>query len=184
VDFLRPRAIPALIAALGFCLHASADCSSLDGTYQFGAAGSQHTLDDLTLSPARRKLYRVDAPGTAPGTLNPTQALRMAKRTTLAVKASLTYSSAGTNLRFVDASGATLAEMGIDMPVRWKCDGQHLWRGSERTAGLGDAIRTEKVEEILERNAAGDLVYRETVTVIDPPGGKPAVSSARFPAAH
>jgi hypothetical protein len=65
---------------------------------------------------------------------------------------------------------------------KWACKGEHLERSTERAAGLGDSIRTEKVTETIERNARGELVYRQVVTVLDPKGVKPTEQTAVFPA--
>ncbi|HEX7558365.1 MAG TPA: hypothetical protein VF386_04165 [Usitatibacter sp.] len=184
MDLLRSRAVPALIAAL--CVPAvagAADCSALEGTYRFESVGpgESRPLSDLTRGPGANKLYRIDAKGSAPGGLNPTQTMRRPKTTLLASTAALIHSAGRTRFRFMDPAGATLVEMGIDDPVQWTCKASRLERSAERTAGLGNVIRTEKVDEVLERNQAGDLVYLETVTVVDPPGAKPVRREARFP---
>jgi hypothetical protein len=82
----------------------------------------------------------------------------------------------------MDAAGKTLAETTINDTGRWACKGDRLERSKERTAGLGDAIRIEKVAETFSRNPAGDLVLRESVTIVDQPAAKPKVTEARFPA--
>ena len=187
MDFLGPRAIPALIAAAS--LHplaaGAADCAALDGTYRYESAAtagaSPRYLSDLTLGPERRKLFQMDA-RSSPGSLNPAQTLQRPKVIHLAATATVKHVGSGASLRFMDASGRQLAEMGIDATGRWTCKDARLERRSERTAGLGDVIRTERVEEALERNGAGDLVYRQAVMIVDPPGGKPVSSEARFPA--
>jgi hypothetical protein len=187
LDLLRSRAVPALIAAL--CLPAlagAADCSALEGTYRFTSVGpgQSRQLSDLTFGPEVNKLYRIDAKGSAPGPLNSTQTIRRPKTTLLASTATLIHSAGRTRFRFMDPAGATLAEMGIDAPVRWTCTAGRLERSVERTAGLGNVIRTEKVAEVLWRTEAGDLVYLETLTVIDPPGAKPVRREATFPRAR
>jgi hypothetical protein len=184
VDLLSSRAVPALIAAL--CVPAfagAADCSALEGTYRFKSVGpgESRQLSDLTFGREVNKLYRLDAQGSAPGALNPTQPIRRPKTTLLASTVAVTHSAGRTRFRFMDSAGATLVEMGIDAPVRWTCNADRLERSVERTAGLGNAIRTERVVEVLSRTDAGDLLYLETVTVIDPPGAKPIRHEARFP---
>ena len=183
MDFLRPRAIPALIAALALPC-AAADCAPLQGTYRFSAASGDAKLSDLTLSRERSKLFRVDDKGTGPSSFGGGQVIQRRRVTPIAESAALTHSAKGTRLRYMDAAGKTLAETGIDDTGRWACRGNHLERSRERTAGLGDEIRSEKVVETLERNAGGDLVLRETVTVLKPPGSKPKVTESRFPAAR
>jgi hypothetical protein len=185
MDLLRPRAIPALIAALA-CASAAADCASLGGTYRYKSAGPGEpiSLSVLTLSKERTKLFRVDDKGTGPGALaGGSEPIRARKVTPLAETATLIHTSKDTRLRFIDASGKALAEMTINDTGRWSCKGNHLERTKERTAGLGEAIRTEKVVETLERDAKGDLILRTTVTVVDAPV-KPKVTEARFPAAR
>ena len=184
MDLLRPRAIPALIAALA-CTCAAADCASLQGTYRYKSAGPGEpvSLSVLTLSKERSKLFRVEDKGTGPGSLSGgATAIRPPKMTPLAETATLIHSAKDTRLRFMDASGKVLAEMTINDTGRWACKDKHLERSRERTAGLGDAIRTEKVVETLEGNAAGDLVLKTAVTVVSPPGPAPKVVEARFPA--
>jgi len=183
MDLLRPRAIPALIAALALPC-AAADCSTLAGTYRFKSAGPamDAKLSDLSMSRERSKLYRVEEKGSGPGALSGGNLIQRPKTIPLAETVALTYTAKDTRLKFMDAAGKVLAEMTINDTGRWACKGDRLERTKERTSGLGDAIRTEKVTETLERNAAGDLVLRETVTVIGSPGAKPRVTEARFPA--
>jgi hypothetical protein len=54
-----------------------------------------------------------------------------------------------------------------------------LARSFEHLAGLGDAIRTERVEEALERDGAGNLVHRQSIKVAEGPG-RSRVVEARF----
>ena len=187
MDFLRPRAIPALIAALALpCGSAAADCASLQATYRYKSAGPGEpvSLSVLTLSKERSKLFRVDEKGSAPGSIAGGTLIRPPKMTPLAETATLIHSAKDTRLRFMDASGKVLAEMTVNDTGRWACKGKHLERSRSRTAGLGDAIRTEKVVETLERNDAGDLVLKTAVTIVSPPGPAPKVVEARFPAAR
>jgi hypothetical protein len=184
VDLLRPRAIPALIAVLALPC-AAADCATVQGTYRYKSAGAGESisLSVLTLSKERSKLFRVDDKGTAPGSLTGgATAIRPPRTTPLAETATLTHSAKDTRLRFMDASGKVLAEMTINDTGRWTCKGTHLERSRSRTAGLGDDIRSEKVVETLERNDAGDLLLKTTVTVVSPPGKPAKVVEARFPA--
>ena len=185
MDLLRPRAIPALIAALALPC-AAADCSTLAGTYRFKSAGPamDAKLSDLSMSRERSKLYRVEEKGSGPGALSGGNLIQRPKTIPLAETVALTYSAKDTRLRFMDASGKVLAEMTVNDTGRWACKGKHLERSRSRTAGLGDAIRTEKVVETLERNDAGDLVLKTAVTIVSPPGPAPKVVEARFPAAR
>ena len=184
MDLLRPRAIPALIAALA-CASAAADCASVQGTYRYKSAGTGESvsLSVLTLSKERSKLFRVDDKGTGPGSLGGGTMIRPPKTTPLAETATLIHTAKDTRLRFMDAAGKVLAEMSINDTGRWACKDKHLERSRERTAGLGDAIRTEKVVETLERNDAGDLLLKTSVTILTPPGqASPKGVEARFPA--
>ena len=188
MDVVRSRAIPALIAAAFSANAAALECGALEGTYQFNsiapAAGeSPDTLAGFASGKGRDKLYRVDAPGSK-GALSPGRPIQRPRTTPLAVKATLKRSAKGTAFVFLDATGTTLVELSIDDAKPWTCRGDHLERRSERMAGLGDSIRTERIDEVIERNAAGDLVHRETVTVLDPKGIKPSVREARFPSAR
>ena len=181
MDLLGSRAIPALIAALALPC-AAADCASLHGTYRFKAAAGEGKLSDLSQSRERSKLFRVEDKGTAPGSFAGGQTIQRPRMTPLAQTATLLHSASDTRLRFMDASGKTLAEMTINDTGRWTCRGERLERHKERTAGIGDVIRTEKVVETLERNAAGELVYREAITVAGAQGAAPKVNEARFAA--
>ena len=185
MDFLRPRAIPALIAALALPC-AAADCTTLAGTYRFKSAGPamDAKLSDLSMSRERSKLYRVEEKGSGPGALSGGNLIQRPKTIPLAETVALTYTAKDTRLKFMDAAGKPLAEMTINDTGRWSCKGTRLERAKERTAGLADMIRTEKVLESLERNAQGDLVYREAVSVVGAKQAAPKVTEARFPAAR
>jgi hypothetical protein len=168
-----------MLAALGaaLCLSSSllahADCSKLDGKYRFESAATSEServdLSVLTVGPERRKLFRYEG-GSTGGGLSSTQPRTRPKVTALATSATLTYAPKNTRLRFIDAEGKVLAELPIDAPDPWACVGNRLERRFERMGGLGNAIRTERIEEVLERNAAGNLVHRETTTIIE--GGR------------
>ena len=183
MDFLGPRAIPALIAALALPC-AAADCSTLAGTYRFKSAGPamDAKLSDLSMSRERSKLYRVEEKGSGPGALSGGNLIQRPKTIPLAETVALTYTAKDTRLKFMDAAGKPLAEMTINDTGRWSCKASHLERRKERTAGLGDMIRTEKVVETLERNAQGDLVYKEAASVVGAKDAAPKITEARFPA--
>jgi hypothetical protein len=188
MDLVRARAIPALILGCGPALAAAADCASLNGTYREEAAAvagaEPQYLSNLTMDRGRTKLFRVESPGSKPGGLAPSAPLQRPKVAHLAVKGTLTYAPKKSRVRFEDAQGMVLAELGIDGFDPWDCVDGRLLRKSERTSGLGDAVRTERIQETLERNAAGELVYRETRSFVDGPAAKPRVTEARFPAAR
>ena len=182
MDLFRPRAIPALIAALA-ATGAHAACEALDGTYRYEAAalvdGRPRYLSDLTLGPERRRLMRSE--GTtrgAPGFSSSEPRARQ-KVTHLATTGRLAAVARGGTIEFRDSAGKVLATIGIG--EGWSCKGESLERQAERTAGLGDNIRTERLQERLSK-VGGDLVYTETVTTIEPAGGKPKKTETRFAA--
>jgi hypothetical protein len=181
MDLFRTRAIPALIAALA-ALPSHAACEALNGTYRYDAAalvdGRPRYLSDLTLGPERRKLMKTEAPTKAEG-LGATQPRSRPKVTHLAAAGTLEAVARGATIEFRDAQGKALVRMGIG--EGWTCKGNALERNAERTAGLGDNIRTERARETLSK-AGADLVYAETVTVIEPAGAKPRYTEVRFAA--
>jgi hypothetical protein len=186
VDFFRSRAIPALIASLCvFAAQAAVDCASLEGTFAFAATKPAapgeppETLADFTTGKERSKLYRMDS---TLASWKESGLSRHPVSSALATKAALKRAPTKTTLQFMDAQGKVLAELGIDELGRWSCKGGNLERRSERTAGVGNVIRTERVDEALERNPAGDLVHRTTVTVLEPKGIKPSSRESVFPA--
>ena len=174
MDFVRTRAIPALIAAS--ILHAgpaAADCAALQGVYRYDAVSSGErdaTLGDLVIGRDRMKLMRVDRAGTAPDSLAPTQAITAPKVTQLARRAELIVTADANHMRFFDAGGKELVNASIDQPDPFKCEGARLVRVAERTSGVANEIRVERIEEVLEVNAKGELVHRESFTVIEGPG--------------
>ena len=185
MDLFRTRAIPALIAAaLALPCAAADDCKALNGTYQDQSAaprnGVTEHLSNFVMGKEKGKLFRREAATGAQPSFSGSATLSRPKVTPLASTATLTHDAKGTRLKFMDALGKDLVEAGIDSP-RWKCSGNHLERKSQRTSGLGDVFRTERIEEKLLRDpASGDLVYIETKTVVEPPGGKPVQSEAHF----
>ena len=191
MDFFGPRAVPALIASLWAATAAAAvDCASVEGTYRFLASTPpprgepRETLADFTTGKDRGKLYRGEAPGSNLSAWRASGLVRHPPSTALATKAMLKRSPTKTTLHFMDDQGKPLVDLGIDELGRWSCKGNHLERRAERTAGLANEIRTERIEEVLERNATGDLVHRVTVTVVEPKGVKPAIRETVFPAVH
>ena len=189
MDFVRPRAIPALIAAFA-ALSAVADCASLEGTYAFTATKPEApgeppgTLSAFAGGKDAAKLYRKDTGGSQPSSWTSTETIQRGKFTALATKATLKHVSSKPVLEFVDASGKVLADLPIDAAGRWSCKDGRLERSAERMAGLGDSIRTERADEVLERSARGELVHRTTITVLEPKGVKPSIRESVFPAAR
>ena len=158
---------------------AATGCEQLNGTYEYQSVaprnGLPEYLSNFVQGRDKGKLV-VRESGGAPKGLSGGGVLSRPKVTHLASAVTLTYKPAGTKLRFLDADAKPIVEMGIDFPDKWTCKGNRLERRNDRTIGLGDAIRTEKVEETLSRDASGELVYVETINV----GGAPKRSEARF----
>ena len=182
MDLLRARAIPALIAVLAVTgTHAA--CDALNGTYSDESVapieGIPRHLSDLTVGPDRRKLVRQESGGKAQGFAS-AQPRSRPKVAHLAKTASVTANDRGASIEFRDAEGKPLATLGIG--AGWKCHGDALEREDEHSGGLGENVRTDRVQDQLAK-AGGNLVYTETVTTIDPPGGKPKRTEIRFAAA-
>ena len=179
MDLLRPRAIPALIACMAvFASHAA--CEALNGTYAYQSSapveGMPRYLSDLTQGPERGKLIKQESAGKAQGFAS-AQPRSRPKVTHLAMTGTLTAQAKGAAIEFHDAQGKPLAKMGIGSG--WSCKGEHLERHDERTAGLGENVRTERVEERLAR-AGNELVYTETVTNVDAPTAKAKRTEIRY----
>jgi len=180
LDFLRAGAIPALTALGVLALPAAAAPCSIDGTYRFrseSSKGETETFNRLVVLPQGegRKLFKLDNPQAPQQGFGGSEPRARPKYTALAVQAQV----AGSRVRFLDAAGKVLAEGKLDSGGKWTCRGERLERSSENMAGVGDEIRTDRLDESLRRE--GDaLVYSETRTTIDPPGGKPRASEMRF----
>ena len=114
--------------------------------------------------------------GGAPKGLSGGGVLSRPKITHLASAVTVTFAAKGTKMRFLDAQAKPIVEIGIDFPDKWTCKVGRLERRNERTTGLGEVLRTEKVEETLSREASGELVYVETVSA----AGAAKRSEARF----
>jgi hypothetical protein len=188
LDFLRTRAIPALIA-LGLAVPAfAADCAAVDGTYQYkaepGAGMDAATFNVLVLLPqgASSKLFKSEA--TAQQGFGAGELKSRPKVTPLSSKVKLAYHAGGSQVTFLDADGKALIEVGLNSGGKWACKDGRLERSSERmSGGASGEIRTDRVQQSLQRT--GDaLVFTETLTTIDPPGGKPRRSETRFKAAR
>jgi len=192
VDLFRPRAVPALIATLGVAA-AAADpgCRAIDGTYRYEAAASgaaePGTLGEFVTPAVRGKLYASQpapaAAGRKPRNLSGNGVIdipmSMRKRKSLASRVTFAYDGRSTQLRYLDQAGKTLLDARLEASWEWRCEGTRLVRTWEHMSGLGDDIRTERVEEALERDGAGRLVHRERVTVIEG-AGRGRVLETRF----
>ncbi len=188
MDFLRARAVPALtvLACLSALAARAEDCGVLDGTYRFKSAGAKSTpsldLAKLVSGRATRLLYPQEGSRTTHSGLVPPGPIQIGKRPPLAVAGVLKYTDRGARLRFMDAAGKLLVEMGLDSSGSWKCANGRLERSGEHLSGLGDAIHTERVDEWLERDRRGDLVYGESRAVVDARDARPVRHTWRFPA--
>lgn len=100
-------------------------------------------------------------------------------RKPLASRVAFAYEAGAARLRYLDDAGRTIVEARLEASGPWRCEGTRLTRTWERTSGLGDDIRTERVVEALERDGAGRLVHRESVTVIEGKG-RARVEETRF----
>jgi hypothetical protein len=182
------RAWPVAAAfACAAAFGAQADCTKLDGTYRFRAAESaSETTESLAnLAAVGRdlpKLVRLEWPRVQGDALSSSEVRGRPKVTDIAMAATLTYAPGAAKFRFVDAAGAPLATLPLDTSRPWTCSGDRLTRSFQRIGGLGDNIRTDRIEEVLERNAAGTLVHRETITTIEGGHGT-KVREAHYPTA-
>lgn len=158
----------------------AAGCEQLNGTYEYQSVvprnGMPEYLSNFVQGRDRAKLF-VRESGGAPKGLSGGGVLSRPKVTHLAHAVTVTYAAKGTRMRFLDAQAKPIVEIGIDFPDKWTCKANRLERRNERTSGLGDVMRTEKVEETLTREPSGELVYVETVTAA---GAAPRRSEARF----
>jgi hypothetical protein len=165
--------------------HAADGCDALNGTYQYQSVaprnGIPEYLSNFVQGVAKHKLMKTDHSG-GPKGLGGGGTMARPKTTHLATTATLTHSPGGNKLKFLDAEGKALVEMEADFGGKWTCKGARLERRNDRAAGLGNVLRTERVEEVLSKDAGtGDLLYTETITVVEPPGkGAPTKSEARF----
>jgi hypothetical protein len=181
MDLFRTRAIPALIAAL-LATGAHAACEALNGTYRYEAGivdMRARYLGDLTVGPERRKLMKTEG-SPVKRDWTSSQPVSRGKVTILAATGKLATDARGAKIEFRDAHDKPLATLGIG--EGWSCKAEALERDAQNTAGLGENIRTERTHERLSKSGK-DLLYTETVTVIDPKGGKPKRTEIRFPAA-
>jgi len=185
MDFFRARAIPALIAALSVPAAAGAGpgCAAIDGTYRYEAIAPRHdrvdTLAVFATPEENRKLFAPTAHGTPLKLSGNGVIQRGPKEKALASRVTFAYAPGSTRLSYLDAAGQPLVESRLEESGPWRCEGTRLVLVHERMAGLGDAIRTERDEEVLERDGKGNLVHRETITVVEG-AGQSRVEEARY----
>ena len=184
---MNPRSLRGLrafsvVSVLSFSPLAGAatGCEQLNGTYEYQSAaprnGMPEYLSNFVQGGAKSKLFVRESGGAPKGLSGGGGVMSRPKVTHLASAATVTYKPTGTKMRFLDAEAKPIVEIGIDFPDKWTCKDGRLERRNDRTIGLGESIRTERVEETLSRSASGELVYSETVTS----GGAPKRSEARF----
>jgi len=183
---IRRTGAAALACAAALAAHA--DCGKLDGTYRFRPLEqSSETTESLanlaTVGRDLPKLLHHEAQPRIEGGLSSSQIQARPKVTDIAVAGTLAYAPGAAKWRFVDAAGKPLATLPLDASRPWTCSGDRLTRSYQRIGGLGDNIRTDRIDEALERDAAGALVHRETITTIE--GGKGTrVRESHYPAAE
>ncbi len=181
----KARSVAAYLACAA-ALGAHADCTKLDGTYRFRPLEpASDTTESLAILAAvgrdASKLIRYEAlPHVRGDPLTSSAARGRPKISDIAVAGTLSYAPGAARWRFVDAAGKPLATLPLEASRPWACSGDRLTRTFQRTGGLGDNIRTDRIEEVLERDNTGALVHRETITVIE--GGKGTrVRESRYP---
>ena len=186
MDLLGPGAVPALILAAGLApaIAAGADCKALEGRYRVipmgaSAADPAAALNQIAEGPERSKLYRLEG-GSKPSSLTQGGMMTRPKYALLAATGVLKYTPGATRIEFFDAAGKSIATTGIEKAAQWRCRSGRLERSYSVSAGLGDTVRTERVEETIERNAAGELVLRKLVTGMDLRGKEPARIEWRY----
>ena len=180
MDLFRARASAALAALLLAGGAAAADCSALAGTYAFDSVekpdGTPRTLAELAPDKHRGALYRYERPAasTQPGFASGQLRARPARPIPLAASVRLAQKAGAIAIHYLDASGKVLVETPLaQAPARWKCDAGQLKRSFETMGGLGNAIRTERTEQVLSRTGEGDLLLAETTAVVKPAGTAP-----------
>jgi len=180
VDLLRARASAALAGLLLAGGAGATDCSALAGTYAFDSVekpdGIPRTLVELAPDKHRNALYKYERPAasTQPGLASGQLRARPARPIPLATEVRLVHKAGAISIQYMDASGKVLVETPLaQAPARWKCDAGQLKRSFETMGGLGEAIRTERTEQVLSRTGDGDLLLAETTAVVKPAGNAP-----------
>jgi hypothetical protein len=179
---MRLAIIAAALACAASGVHA--DCTKLDGAYRFRAVEqtSEGTDSLASLAATGRDLPKIIRSEAILPVPDSTGVRRRPKTTDIAVAATLTYAPGAAKFHFVDAAGKPLVTLPLDSSRPWTCSDDRLTRSYQRIGGLGDNIRTDRIEEVLERDGAGALVHRETITTIE--GGKGTkVRESHYPAA-
>ena len=173
MDVFRPRAIPALIVATCALVPAAsrAACDALAGPYAYRAESGEprRTFSDLVdVGGSGRKLFAFDSKATPAQGLGSAQPRARGKTTPLSATVVLKTAGSGMQVEFLDAKGVALAT--LPFQSGWRCMGNRLEKSDERLTGLGNDIRTERLEQSLSRTPGGDLLFSETITPVDPPG--------------
>jgi len=192
MDFLGPRAGPALAALLLAAGSAHSACTALDGSFKVESTekpdGMPRSLTEFASDKERAKLFKREGSAPMPNQgLGGSATRARPKVTALASTVQVKTSAEGAQLAFHDASGKVLSQAAIGgIPARWKCVSGRLERKYDTTGGLGDAIRTERTEQALFAAPDGDLHFTETISIVSktpPPPRKVEVRFPRVPAA-
>ena len=186
MDFLGPRAGPALAALLLAAGSAHAACTPLDGTFKVESLekpdGMHRSLTEFASDKERAKLFKREGSAPMPQGFGGTGTRARPKVTALAATVDIKTSAEGAQLVFHDAAGKVLSHATIGaVPARWKCVSGRLERKYETTGGLGDNIRTERTEQVLFAAPGGDLTFAETIAVVSKTPPAPRKVEVRFP---
>ena len=184
MDFLRARAIQALVTLVAAAAPgAQANCSAMNGTYVDDSVekieGSPRTLSSFASPKDRARLVRREQSGPKPTFGGPSQVMQRPKTVKLVSRVALLH-GAELKFRFFDESGVLLAETSSITPRKWNCVSGRLERKFQTMSGLGEAIRTEELEQVLMAAPGGDLVLIETTTVVDGPKSAPKRVEVHF----
>ena len=182
MDVFRSRAIPAL-AALLLAGAAHADCSAIQGTFADESVekvdGAPRTLSAFAAFKDRPKLFRQERTGPSPTFGGSGPVMSRPKITRLAETVAVKYGPE-LNLRFLDAGGNVLLQTNTTTPRRWRCVEGRLERKFQGAVGLGETVRTEETQQVLQAAPGGDLVLVETVVVTDGPKAPPKRPEVHF----
>jgi hypothetical protein len=153
VDFLRPRAVPALAFAVACGAAAAADdCSAIAGTYRNADSGK----------PSARHLDYLASVG-----LQPDPRITKVERTHVTVRPKITHFAEtvtlearpeGLGMQFRDAKGVALADHIANWPHPWVCKGGSYEWSEQIEAGLGDKFVQIEERQVLMPGPAGDLL--------------------------
>jgi hypothetical protein len=153
VDFLRPRAVPALAFAVACGAAAAADdCSAIAGTFSNADTSKPPARyldgmvsDGLKKDPRIMKLEQ-SAPNVRP------------KITRFASTVAVQGKPEGLAMQFRDPKGVALADHIANWPHPWVCKGGSYEWSEQIEAGLGDKFVQIEERQVLMSGPAGDLL--------------------------